>query len=191
MSIDQSDRLSATEQEPNMSNDRPAEATCSNSYAIIRIRHKKSGAMAWRVFLYREGSVKVHKEFPFISHGGEHPAHAAAVQFRNEQMLRFPPPLSCTIRQKLRSSNTSGLAGVSRQKNGKNTYWIAQTTARDGKRLTRSFNVNTFGEEQAKQRAIDARTEQLATIEHRVFRQQGAEKLYGELLLAASTGKEQ
>ena len=133
--------------------DAPANA---NDYAIIRARHKKSGAMTWRVSLYR----------------------------------RFPPPLSCAIRQKLRANNTSGLAGVSRQTNGKNTYWIAQTTTREGKKISRSFNVATFGEEQAKHKAIEARKEQLATIEHRIFRRQRGEKLYGELLLGGSTASE-
>ncbi len=167
--------------------DAPANA---NDYAIIRVRHKKSGAMAWRVSLYRDGAMKVHKEFTFISHGGEGPARAAAERFRNEQMLRFPPPLSCTIRQKLRINNTSGLAGVSRQTNGKNTYWIAQTTTRKGKKISRSFNVATFGEEQAKHKAIEARKEQLATIEHRTFRRQRGENLYGELLQGGSTASE-
>ncbi|MHC8352713.1 AP2/ERF family transcription factor [Pseudomonas sp. RT4P38] len=158
-----------------MFTDNPDAPASANDYAIIRVRHKKSGAMAWRVSLYREGVIKVHKEFTFISHGGEHPARAAAEQFRNEQMLRFPPPLSCIIRKKLRANNTSGLAGISRQTNGKNTYWIAQTTTRDGKKLARSFNVEKFGEEQAKHKAIEARKEQLATIEHRTFRHQAGE----------------
>lgn len=162
-----------------------------NNYAITRVRHKKSGAMAWRVTLYRGGALKVHKEFTFISHGGERPARAAAEHFRNEQMLRFPPQMSCTIRQKLRTTNTSGLAGVSRQTNGKNTYWIAQTTTRDGKKLSRSFNVEKFGEEQAKHKAIEARKQQLATIVHRTFRHQAGEKLYGELLLGVSTAHEE
>lgn len=167
--------------------DNPDAPASANDYAIIRVRHKKSGALAWRVSLYRDGVLKVHKEFTFISHGGERPARAAAEQFRNEQLLLFPPPLSCTIRQKLRANNTSGLAGVSRQTNGKNTYWIAQTTTREGKKLSRSFNVEKFGEEQAKHKAIEARKEQLATIAHRTFRHHGGEKLYGELLLGTST----
>lgn len=167
--------------------DNPDAPESSNDYAIIKVRHKKSGAMAWRVALFRESVLKVHKEFTFISHGGERPARAAAEQFRNEQLLLFPPPLSCAIRQKLRTNNTSGLAGVSRQTNDKNTYWIAQTTTREGKKLSRSFNVEKFGEEQAKHKAIDASKEQLATIAHRTFRHHGGEKLYGELLLEIST----
>ncbi|MGE8187579.1 AP2/ERF family transcription factor [Pseudomonas sp. NPDC086278] len=163
--------------------DNPDAAASSNDYAIIKVRHKKSGALAWRVSLFREGVMKVHKEFTFISHGGERPARAAAERFRNEQMLRFPPQLSRTVRKKLRVTNTSGLAGVSRQTNGKNTYWVAQTKTRDGKKLSRSFNVEKFGEEQAKLKAAEARKEQLATIEHRTFRRKRGEKLYGELLL--------
>lgn len=162
-----------------------------NDYAIFKVRHKKSGAMAWRVSLFREGVFKVHKEFTFISHGGEGPARVAAEQFRNEQMLLFPPPLSSTIRQKLRASNTSGLAGVSRQTNRKNTYWIAQTKTRDGKKLSRSFNVEKFGEQQAKHKAIEARKQQLATIEHRTFRHHGGEKLYAELVHAYKAASEE
>ncbi|WP_213937583.1 AP2/ERF family transcription factor [Pseudomonas sp. dw_612] len=131
--------------------------------------------------------MKVHKEFTFISHGGERPARAAAERFRNEQLLLFPPPLSCTIRQKLRANNTSGLVGVSRQTNRKNTYWIAQTKTRDGKKLSRSFNVEKFGEEQAKCKAIEARKQQLTTIVHRAFRRHHGEQLYGELLHANMT----
>lgn len=167
--------------------DNPDAPESTNDYAIIKVRHKKSGAMAWRVSLYRDGVLKVHKEFTFIRHGGEREAHCAAERFRNEQMLRFPPPLSCMVRQKLRVTNTSGLAGVSRQTNGKNTYWIAQTTTRQGKKLSRSFNVATFGEAQAKHKAIEARKEQLATIEHRAFRHRGGEKLHAELLRTVAT----
>ena len=79
------------------------------------------------------------------------------------------------------------MAGVSRLTNGKNTYWIALTTTHEGKKLSRSFNVEKFGEKQAKEKAIEARKEQLASIEHRAFRHHGGEKIYGALLLQVST----
>ena len=43
--------------------DNPHVPASTNDYAIINVRHKKSGAMASRVSLYREGVMKVRKEF--------------------------------------------------------------------------------------------------------------------------------
>jgi hypothetical protein len=155
-------------------------ATNSN-YGISRINHGKAGTPAWRVCLYRGQEKAVEKEFPFLKHGGEQQARKAAEAFRNEALLLFPPEKSSEVRQRLRENNTSGFPGVSRQTMGHYTYWIAQTKTRDGKKLSKAYRIELYGEQQALTLAIEARKQQLKTIEHRVFRSADGERLFSEL----------
>ncbi|WP_407364158.1 hypothetical protein HKW97_23950 (plasmid) [Pseudomonas luteola] len=85
------------------------------------------------------------------------------------------------MRQRLRANNTSGFPGVSRQTMGHYTYWIAQTKTREGKKLSKAYRIELYGEEQALTLAIEARKQQLKTIEHRVFRGADGESLFAEL----------
>jgi hypothetical protein len=100
-------------------------------------------------------------------------------------MLLHPPQLSRDVRQRLRQTNTSGHAGVSRYRIGKHWYWVAQTKRRDGKPLKKSFRIDRYGEEQAKALAIEERKRQLLLIDHVVLRSTEAESQYARLL----TGK--
>jgi len=150
-------------------------------YAITAITHY-NGARAWRVTLYRDGTKRVEKEFPFLKHGGESAALEKATAFRDEQLLRHPPRFSRDIRQQVRSSNTSGHPGVTRYRMGKYWYWVAQTKRRDGKPLKKSFRIDLHGEEKAKALAIAERRRQLTEIDHRVFRGSEGEMRYAQLL---------
>ncbi|WP_437269642.1 hypothetical protein ACRYHF_11770 [Stutzerimonas balearica] len=150
-------------------------------YGITAITHY-NGAKAWRVTLYRAGAKQVEREFPFLSHGGELQALAKAQAYRDEQMLLHPPQLSREVRQRLRQTNTSGHAGVSRYRIGKHWYWVAQTKRRDGKPLKKSFRIDRYGEDQAKALAIEERKRQLLLIDHVVLRSAEAQNQYAQLL---------
>lgn len=79
----------------------------------------------------------------------------------------------------VRSNNTSGVAGVSRtikkqrRKNGTVFHyicWDAAIPLGNGKRHYRSFMVSKYGEEGAKQRAIEARQHGLAELQDLGYR---------------------
>lgn len=72
--------------------------------------------------------------------------------------------------QKMKSNNSSGVTGVHHTENvrpsGKiDSYWVARWQDENGKRRFKSFPIHTYGEEVAKQMAIDHRAEQLLLLE--------------------------
>ncbi|WP_200589069.1 AP2/ERF family transcription factor [Stutzerimonas stutzeri] len=97
-------------------------------------------------------------------------------------MILHPPQLSLDVRQRLRQTNTSDHAGVSRYRIGKYWYWVAQTKRRDGKPVKKSFRIDRYGEIQAKALAIEERKRQLLLIDHVVLRSAEAQNQYAQLL---------
>lgn len=75
--------------------------------------------------------------------------------------------------QKMHSTNTSGFFGVDRiiipnnsKKNPRtNYYWRSSWYDENGKSWSKKFNIETYGENGAKQMAIDYRAEQLRLLE--------------------------
>lgn len=73
--------------------------------------------------------------------------------------------------QQKQNNNTSGTVGIRRveQWNGtktkKHSYWVAYWSNESGKQTNRKFNIGIYGEEQAKQMAIDCRIEQIRLLE--------------------------
>ncbi len=66
---------------------------------------------------------------------------------------------------RLNNTNTSGISGVSRlQRPAGYAYWIARTDLPNGKFLHRTFAVSKFGEEGARERAIEERHRQLESV---------------------------
>ncbi len=64
-----------------------------------------------------------------------------------------------------RSSDTSGIPGVSRlQWPTGYAYWIARTDLPNGKLLHRTFAVSKFGEDGARERAVEERQRQLESV---------------------------
>ena len=55
------------------------------------------------------------------------------------------------------TNNTSSIVGVSKRKIKQNSCWRALITDNDGIRIEKSFSIPKFGDEQAKQMAIDQR----------------------------------
>ncbi|MGM3386872.1 hypothetical protein KXR94_04355 [Stutzerimonas stutzeri] len=155
-------------------------------YGIIPITHY-NGAKAWRVTLFRDGKKVADKEFPHLAYGSETLALREAMAYRDEQMLQHPPRQSRDVRAKIRTTNTSGYAGVTRYRIGKHYYWVAQTKRRDGKPLKKCFRIDRFGEEEARSLAIAERERQLSDIDHLVFRSHEGEQLYARLVQGKSS----
>lgn len=163
----------------------PIDFEPSALYGITAITHYK-GAKAWRVTLFRAGKKVVDREFPHLKYGGEAAALQAAKAHRDAQMLLHPPQQSRVVRARIRTTNTSGHAGVTRYRMGKYVYWVAQTKRRDGKPLKKCFRIDKFGEEEAKALAIAERNRQLSEIDHLVFRSHEGEQHYAKLVRDSS-----
>lgn len=74
----------------------------------------------------------------------------------------------------MQKNNTSGIVGVKRQvqtnKHGTYISWVATYKDENGKSVTKTFSVSKYGEEEAKQLAIEARAEGLKKLEaHGIF----------------------
>ena len=55
------------------------------------------------------------------------------------------------------SNNTSGKMGVYRKMENGMSYWVSRITANDGKRVSRWFNINKLGNDEAYARAVQSR----------------------------------
>jgi hypothetical protein len=110
----------------------------------------------------------ITKHFSDTNYGGNEQALKAAILFRDAKLKELDNTDYELWKRRVgkHPHNTSGMTGVgrytSKYKNrtgGINEYasWQAFWKDKDGKRQLRTFLVNTYGEEGAKQRAIEAR----------------------------------
>lgn len=154
----------------------------SPCYGITISRSQSSGNIwAWKVNIARPGG-RVYRDFSFIQYGGRDTALLAAKAYRDEIISRYPPLTKRQYCTKLRSTNSSGIAGVKRvQRSEGYSFWQAATCL-PGRNLTKKFSVNVYGEEGARQKAIEERQRQLAQVENAycLFSQE-ARELYAKL----------
>ena len=85
----------------------------------------------------------------------------AIAWYENTRSL-FPPLTLAEVRQLPRKNNTSGRPGLS--KTGDGTYWRAQYSDTNGKRPTKSFRIDEFGDEGAKRLANEWLDQGLAQL---------------------------
>ena len=154
--------------------------TKANPMRYIR-RVDDKGHHAWKVAVRRAGQY-IHQYFVDTAHGGTAQALAAAIAWRDQTVAELTGADYAVWRRELMPpTNTSGIVGVSRgfvlKKRGKRTVKFAMWTAywqnANGKRSTRAFSVNKYGEEEAKQMAISAREEGMKDVV-RQFQSQSA-----------------
>lgn len=148
-------------------------ATQAKSNPMRYIQRKDTkGHHAWKVAVRRAGQY-IHQYFADAAHGGTAQALAAALAWRDQTVAELTGVDYAVWRRELMlPTNTSGIVGVSRgfvlKKRGKRTVKFAMWTAywqnANGKRSTRSFSVNKYGEEEAKQMAISAREEGMQDV---------------------------
>lgn len=120
---------------------------------------------AWKVAVRRMNQY-LHQYFTDSAHGGTAQALAAAMAWRDKTVAELTDvDYAVWRREWMRPTNKSGIVGVTRgiilKKRGKRTvklaHWQAYWQNANGKRSTRSFSVNKYGEQEAKQMAISAR----------------------------------
>ncbi|MCU1729990.1 AP2 domain-containing protein [Pseudomonas sp. 7P_10.2_Bac1] len=130
-----------------------------NHCFIYPLKDKEGQPYAWKIDIQRSGKAHVHY-FDFAEYGGEIGALEAAEALRNQLVLKMPQSFSYEDRQRLMPHNTSGHPGVYRVQSNQIDYWRA-TTRIHGYNLSKSFRIDKYGDEQAKQMALDERERQL------------------------------
>ena len=142
-------------------------------YGISRIDCERYNSHAWRVSLSRQGKRYV-KNFPDKKCGGKKKALCKATKFRDQFMLKYPPITRREFCNTKRRNNKTGITGVYKYrktyqlKDGtikESWYWEANWPDSMGESICKSFAINRFGEDLAKQMAITAREEGLQTVE--------------------------
>ena len=131
------------------------------------------------VSINRNGKM-FQKYFPEKRNGGEQNTMKLAQAWRDTIIAKHPPMSLMAFCSILRSNNTSGMAGISRTikrnpaKSGRVSemaYWKSRIPMADGKFRLCYFSITKFGEEGAKQLAIDARTQGLRALADTAFRE--------------------
>ena len=139
---------------------------------IQRYEKKERNAYAaWHVRVQRV-QHETKKFFTDAEYGGKRKALQAAIIYRDELLAK-----SDTIehllwfKTLLRSSNSSGITGVSRREktdkrcpNSLSIYWEANGRNENGDRYNRCFSITRYGEIEAKQMAIAVREYYLARV---------------------------
>ena len=109
---------------------------------------------------------KYEKFFADRQCGGTRAALQAAKAYRDELEKKLKPYSVRELAKKPSVRNSSGIVGVRKGYQIEEsdeyvytyTFWIAQWTDGKGKRKTRSFSVDKYGEEEAYRLAVQART---------------------------------
>jgi len=118
----------------------------------------------WEVRMQRKGK-RFEKFFADGQFGGRRAALQAAKSFRDALERRHQRYTVEEMARQPSVRNKSGIVGVRRTVQIEETddyvytyaFWIAQWTDGKGKRKTRSFSVDKYGEDEAYQRAVQAR----------------------------------
>jgi hypothetical protein len=154
----------------------------ANDYGIHLLVGIK-GPRAWKVTIYRDGRT-YNRLFSFSRYGGREAARKAADAARDDLMLTHLPRLSRDIRQRVISTNTSGYPGVHYRCYTGTAYWVARTTLRNGSSVTKSFRVEYYGYERAKELAIRERERQLDSVgDYRSFKVAEGEQRLMQLMI--------
>ena len=135
------------------------------------IQRIDKGHHSWRVVM-RRMHQHLRQHFTDSVYGSKDLALVAAVAWRDQKEAELSG-VDYVIWQRewMRDHNKSGTVGVYRNINKKKrgdrivqqAQWMAYWKSADGKRA-RSFNVSKYGEEGAKQLAIQARQEGMAEV---------------------------
>ena len=134
---------------------------------IVRLKYE-STSEAWNA-RYRRDGVNFSQLFSDSKYGSADSALAAAIEWRKNAEILFPPMNRREVSERKKRNNKSGTTGVYRSvqsyyKGKPLYYWFATWSPRLGKKAMKSFSVQKYGEEKAKELAIQARRQALETL---------------------------
>ncbi len=139
---------------------------------IHRIDHAPKRTHAWVVQVQRRGEITI-RCFTDGRYDGKRAARRAAIRFRDAALRGAQDQhywLWC--RNRKRRNNTSGIVGVGRYVSRERVRgsiiervsWQAFWDGPDGRRHSRKFSVNLYGERRAREMARRARAEAMRAI---------------------------
>lgn len=146
-------------------------------YAIYHTQSAK-GFKSWSVRFSRNGQF-FNKQFPEIRYGGSDPAKAAAIAWRDQELAKTKVLTMLEFCQKKRSSNTSGTPGVHFMKSAAQPlgFWQAKLKMGGGKYLSKTFAVLKHGDHAARELALAARAEMVASAQDKPYLKHPTAKL--------------
>ena len=138
---------------------------------ITRVDNETKNTHGWCVTVVRN-KQRTDKQFSDPVHGGKHNCLQVAIKYRDELLKETDmAELLIGYRTNLRSDNKSGVAGVSRRErfnkgypNSGCLYWISRGFNEYGLNSTRYFSIPRYGEDIARQMAIDERERQVKRV---------------------------
>ena len=142
-------------------------------YGISRIDCEQYNTHAWRVSLRRYGK-RHFKNFTDKKYGSKEQALYKAKEFRDQFLIEHPPISRKEFCNVKRRHNKTGITGVCKfsktyqLKDGtikESWYWSANWPDSNGVNVNKSFSINTFGDDLAKQKAIRARENGMQNVE--------------------------
>lgn len=145
---------------------------------IQRVDDVRTSTYCWKVAIKRKNIYR-HKYFSDNIFGSKEAALEAAIAYRDALVKEFSGvDYELWKREFIRPTNTSGIPGVARYVMRSHTkqckdyeHWLAFWRDADGKRRSRAFSVDKYGEVGAKERACEARQEGLKAVEEAFTRQ--------------------
>lgn len=148
---------------------------------IGRYASAKGTSFYWRVSIIRQGEGH-RKAFTDSVYGGADGALMAAKAWRDELFCTLPADNRAQVAVRVKTTNTSGVAGVTRTRemqNGKlGQFWVGYSPIVKGQsRRSKKFSIAKYGEEQAFALAVKAREAFIAELgdieapHHRAARQ--------------------
>lgn len=136
----------------------------ASSYSIVRVDTVNARGIPvhlWTTSIKRQ-SLDIQRHFYDGVYGDKQAALLMAEAYRDAALRLFPPRTQRQQSVKLRSTNTSGMAGVKAvRKNGRLVAWLAFLGIGKQKPLRRYFSIKDHGEARAKELAVIARQEML------------------------------
>jgi hypothetical protein len=157
-----------------------AAALAGALYAISRTQ-TRPGVWCWLVGFSRRGKL-YYKSFYDVRRGGPENSLTAAIAWRDQQLAAVKALPLREFCQLLRTTNTSGVAGVLfiRPANQPQGSWQARIRLPNNRILTKTFAVKTYGEREAYQLAIAARKVLLENVEDTLFLHHPLAKVFAE-----------
>jgi len=154
--------------EPCVATTSPADARCDDLYCITWI----DGPVrrAWYVGVVRQG-IHASRIFTVGQGASKEDVLRAAQDWRDEVLKHSQPMTALQRRSVVRSNSPSGIPGVRRSvRESKAVYWMATLHKVGHKARRAAFPVDTFGEDGARDLAIEARRRfLLETGEHNTY----------------------